>query len=361
MSTVNPLLAYPPGENDSWPNASIIDGFLSKLLKDQRDLPAARSMARLAFFTPLFAAALYVPGWRTWWSLALYYVLVLGNIDRFILGMHVHLHRPWFKNRMLNKVWSNALGLFYGQTIWTYWSHHLAMHHPEDNGMEDLSSTQPYQRDSGWGLLRYMTIFVIIGIPQLILYFYAKGRKTLGRNVIIGEVSSWMILGVFAYFDWRTTFFVFVIPIMAARFLMMLGNWGQHSFVDLEGDEKYVLGTTLLETRHNRRCFNNGYHAMHHAHQAKHWSELPDSFEELRAEYGAADAPVFSGVPTFQAITLALVFGRYKWLEERLVTFEGDTRTSEERIAMLKHRVRAIPRTPAVDAANAADLAAAAE
>ena len=165
MSTRDPLLAHPPDlENESWMASSIFDKFLLKHLKDPRDLLGARLMMRLGIAAPLAAALLFVPGVRSVWTVGAYYLLIFGMMDSYILGMHMHYHRNWFKNKKVNGIMPNFVGFFFGQTLLTYWAHHLAMHHPEDNDMTDLSTTQPFQRDSLAHLLFYQLSFVTIGI-----------------------------------------------------------------------------------------------------------------------------------------------------------------------------------------------------
>lgn len=291
---------------------------------------------------------MFAGGVAYWWAIAVYLAFVLLFLDRFILGMHVHLHRNWFHNRALNKAMPNVLGVFFGQSLFTYWAHHLAMHHPEDNEGSDLSTTQPFRRDSAWQLTRYLASFVTVGIPQLVLYFFKKGRPEIGRLVILGELATWTLVAALAVISWQAAIVVFVLPIVAARFLMMLGNWGQHAFVQPGGDGVHTLGTTLLNTSHNQRCFNNGYHALHHARQAMHWSAMPAAFEELHGEYSAAGSVVFDGVPNFQTVSLALVFGRYAYLERHLVRFRGDERSIADRIEWLRERTAPHPAPPAL-------------
>jgi hypothetical protein len=68
-----------------------------------------------------------------------------------------------------------------------------------------------------------------------------------------------------AYVNWRATLVVFFIPVVAVRFLMMAGNWGQHAFVAADAPESaFKNSITCLAARYNRRCFNDGYHIGHH-------------------------------------------------------------------------------------------------
>ena len=53
--------------------------------------------------------------------------------------------------------------------------------------------------------------------------------------------------------NWRAALVAFVVPWFTIRFLMMVGNWGQHAFIDARrpGDS-YVNAIT---------CINSGYNA----------------------------------------------------------------------------------------------------
>jgi len=55
------------------------------------------------------------------------------------------------------------LGPFLRQSPFTYFGHHLGMHHPENNLREDLSSTMRFQRDRLDHWLRYFLRFFFLG------------------------------------------------------------------------------------------------------------------------------------------------------------------------------------------------------
>jgi fatty acid desaturase len=138
---------------------------------------------------------------------------------------------------------------------------------------------------------------------------------------------------------------VLVVPLLLMRTLMMMGNWTQHSFISQEHPEDpFQSSITCINTRYNRRCFNDGYHILHHIKPRAHWTEHPIEFENALAEYGAHDAIVFDGVDYFQ-IWLCLMFGRWGTLADRFVRLTGaKERSREEVIALLKSRVLPIPR-----------------
>jgi hypothetical protein len=148
-----------------------------------------------------------------------------------------------------------------------------------------------------------------------------------------------------------------VIPLVLIRTLMMMGNWTQHSFISQEHPEDpFQSSITCINTRYNRRCFNDGYHILHHIKPRAHWTEHPIEFEKALDEYAAHDAIVFDGVDYFE-IWLNMMFGRWAWLASKFVQLPGaPVRSEEEVIAFLKSRVQPV----AARAAEPAGAAAAA-
>jgi len=157
-----------------------------------------------------------------------------------------------------------------------------------------------------------------------------------------GAVPGWMV-GL-SYFNWRATLVVYVIPFVAVRFLMMAGNWGQHAFIDPARPENcYVNAITCVNTRYNRRCFNDGYHIGHHLKANRHWTEMPGEFEANIATYAKERAIVFEGIDFF-IVWLFLMLGRFDWLAKHYVSLDGKKRDEGEIIALLKSRLVPIHR-----------------
>jgi fatty acid desaturase len=151
-------------------------------------------------------------------------------------------------------------------------------------------------------------------------------------------------VALLAFVDARATLVVFVAPVLLVRTLMMVGNWGQHAFVDRdEPGNAYKNSITCVNTRYNRRCFNDGYHIHHHVRATCHWSDYPAEFEDNKETYGREDAIVFDGIDFFQVWVL-LMLGQHKRLAERVVKLPGaPERSKEETVAWLRERLRAIP------------------
>lgn len=320
--------------------APFYDRWLSRLVNDPRDLVFVRLAMAASVLIPA-AAGLYL--WFSWWYAAVY-ILVWGLVfvDRVTLMLHCTVHRTLFRPefRFLNRYIPWVLGPFFGQSPETYFAHHLGMHHVENNLPPDTSSTVRYRRDSFLHWLHYLGTFLFVGIVQLASYFWRKNNRKMVRRLLTGEISYWVVVAGLMVLHWQATLVVFLFPLVIMRVLMMAGNWGQHAFVDPAApDDDYRNSITCINTRYNRRCFNDGYHIVHHVQPRKHYTEFPEEFEANRAQYGRKDAIVFDGLDFFQ-IWLLLMLGAWRTLARRFVRLPGaPARTEEEVIALLRSRV----------------------
>jgi hypothetical protein len=271
--------------------------------------------------------------------------MALWSLDRFTLMLHCTSHRPLFRARYkaFNRIIPWFLGPFYGHTPNTYFAHHLGMHHREENLKDDLSTTMPFRRDRFDHWLRYYLRFMLVGIFELAYYFYKRKNSKLLTRTLVGEFGYWALVAGLAWLDPARTLVVFVAPVILIRTLMMAGNWGQHAFVDANhpGDP-YRSSITCINTRYNRRCFNDGYHILHHVKASCHWTEHPIEFERNLAEYAKRDAIVFEGIDFFQ-VWVFLMLRRWNALAARFVQLPGaPARSREEVIALLQSRMTPI-------------------
>ena len=116
-----------------------------------------------------------------------------------------------------------------------YKLHHLIMHHGENNLFPyDLSSTEPYQRDSFVHFLHYWLRFTLAAWAELPYYAYCKGRMDLLSDVLWMETSWFATLFLCYRVNPVGTFYVFLLPYCVTSLGLMFGNWSQHIFIDPE-------------------------------------------------------------------------------------------------------------------------------
>jgi fatty acid desaturase len=171
-------------------------------------------------------------------------------------------------------------------------------------------------------------------------YHYARKHWKMFRMALIGEASWYLFVVALGFVNLPATLVVFVAPFVLCRFLMMAGNWTQHAFLDLaDPANPYRNSLTTINTRYNRRCFNDGYHIGHHVKANRHWTEMPDDFLANVATYRDQGAVVIDGLDYFQIWAL-LMLKRYKTLAAHYVDLGATRRSEAEIITLLRERTR---------------------
>lgn len=286
------------------------------------------------FLPPLLVSAVYL-AIGGWW------------LAPVILMLHNTMHRPFIRSpRWLGLAHPYVMSFFFGIPT-GFAQHHVGMHHVEDNEADDLSSTMRYRRDSFLGFLHYFGRFLFFILGELAAYLVRKRRYRMARRAVAGELGHWAVIAAACAADWRFGVVAFVIPTLAVRFAMMVGNWGQHAFLNTDRPNDGLSNAfTCINSGYNRRAFNDGYHIGHHLKQSRHWTEMPQDFEDQRAAYIAADAVVFSGLDSF-LVSILLWTRQWKVLARHFVRLDGKPRSDEDVIAMLKARTRPVAAWPA--------------
>lgn len=276
--------------------------------------------------------------------------------------MHYSEHKPLFggSGAFLKHLMPWVMAPFYGIPIGMYRTHHILMHHKENNMFnKDLSSTEPYQRDSVLGFLHYWAMFwaLLFTLP----YWALKKRSfAVFAEVCIG-CALWILLQVKLYQSGNGLygFYQFQLPFFISSLALMFGNWGQHIFChslvantkDLLSSYRYNCALTINVMNHfdNQVAFNDGYHITHHVLPVCHWTEMPLHFLMNLEKYAEHDPVVFDRCGFFD-ISLNLVIrqkfdpdGAWKWLIDRFVHFTPEKRSDAEVKAFLQERLKPIP------------------
>jgi fatty acid desaturase len=323
------------------------DGWLSRWCKgalyEARDEVFVRlTLSRMAIMTALMGA-LYatltftrVPPWLA----AAGYLAVWGwFVPPVILMLHCTMHRPFIRNpKLLDRAHPFVMSFFFGMPT-GYREHHIGIHHFEDNMPEDLSSTRAYRRDSFLHFLVYFARMFFFSHVEVPLYLTRRRRYTMAKRALFGELAHAAIIALVVWqFRWFGII-AFVAPYVICRFMMMAGNWGQHAFLNGELENNGISNSiTCINSGYNRRCFNDGYHIGHHLKATRHWTELPTDFMQNRELYARQGALVFEGIDFF-LVSLFLWTGRWKTLARHYVRLDGQEKSDDEVIAMLKARV----------------------
>lgn len=324
------------------------DRFWLRFINDKRDLPFIYLLTLIHVLVVPAAIILFTPllqGWY-WWVLAIpyFYVSQLYFKGRFGLMFHCICHRKFFKK---SYQWAFTyitwiICPLFGHAPEGYFSHHIGMHHIENNLPDDASSTMHYRRDSVRGFLRYFLNFIVSGVVETIMYLYNRKKKKLYQRLTVGEYVYMAFCIAMCFVNLKATLMVFVVPLFFARLVMMLGNWTQHAFVDpTDPGNLYTSSINCINTNYNKICWNDGYHIIHHLKPGIHYTEMPGEFLKRKDDFAVNKAIVFDGIHYLHIFTYLLT-KRYDKLAANLVNINGMFGSTEEAVAMMKERTKKI-------------------
>lgn len=319
-----------------------VEHWLTSLINDKRDLPVL--VKQLITFIIMVAAATVVFVHFAWWTATIYLSLFIILMGPHTITLHLMSHRKFFKHKVawLDYPLLHALGMLFGHTPRSYYSHHIGMHHVEGGLAPDASCTHTFKRDSFRGFCNYLTRFLLIGFSDLKHYLRFKKMEHLRKQVTIGSRIHMVVILVFALLNWKATIVVFLATIVYTRTIMMVGNWGQHSMVDSASPDNVYRNTiTCINGFYNKWCFNDGYHISHHIHPTMHWTEHPKAFIKNIQKYADEDAIVLRKIDFF-GVWLLLMLKRYDTLATFYVPTGGKLRTHGEIVELLKARTAKI-------------------
>ncbi|KAL7627733.1 hypothetical protein AAE478_001928 [Parahypoxylon ruwenzoriense] len=305
----------------------------------------------IIYFTTSIPSAIWLFYHFTYLHGILHFAMQFYYMGTYTLMMHQHIHGGGVLRKTSPVIRLFDVGFPYitdplmGHTWNTYFYHHVKHHHVEGNGPDDLSSTIRYQRDNVWHFLHYVGRFYFLIWLDLPLYFLRKDRPAVALKAAFWEMFNYATLLTLFRLNSRPTFFVFLLPLMLLRAGLMVGNWGQHAFVDAdEPDSDYRSSITLIDVPSNRYCYNDGYHTSHHLNPRRHWRDHPVHLLQNKATYGRENALVFHGIDYLE-VTVRLLLHHYDYLAARLVPLgpRQSALTREQRVAMLRRATRRFP------------------
>src|SRR6185369_7763717 len=198
----------------------------------------------------------------------------------------------------------------------------------------------PYQRDSFRGFMMYYLRFLFLGFRDTFMYLFHRKRKRLYIRLTAGEVSFYLFCVGMCFVNFKATLFVFIIPFLFARFVMMLGNWAQHAFVESSDPENnFTNAVNCINTKYNKICWNDGCHVIHHLRPAMHYTEIPLEFVKIKDRIAEHKTLVFDGIH-YLHIFVYLMTKRYDKLADNLVNINNMFSSREEAIELMKSRTR---------------------
>lgn len=205
----------------------------------------------LLYFSTSLPSAIQLFRNFSWIHGILHFIMQFTYMGSYTLLMHQHIHMRGVLNKrfaLFDSLFPYITDPLMGHTWNSYFYHHVKHHHVEGNGPNDLSSTIRYQRDSILHLLHYIGKFLFFVWLELPLYFIRNGKTMTGMKAAFWELSNYAFLTTMFCLNRNATICVFLMPLGLMRLGMMMGNWGQHAFVDEhEPDSDYRSSITVID------------------------------------------------------------------------------------------------------------------
>ena len=157
-----------------------------------------------------------------------------------------------------------------------------------------------------------------------------------------GEVAFIAFCMVMCFVNFKATMMIFIVPVIYARFIMMMGNWTQHSFINREDPDCHFSSVfNCINNVYNQNCWNDGYHSIHHLNPGLHYTEIPSVFMKNKENFVKHKTFIFDGIH-YLHIFYWLMTKQYDKLADNLVNIDNTFVSKEEAIALLKERVHPI-------------------
>ncbi len=206
----------------------------------------------ILYFITSVPSALFLFYRFSWTHGALHWLMQSWYVGTYTLMMHQHIHMSGIlspKYSWFDKLFPYITDPLMGHTWNSYFYHHVKHHHLEGNGPDDLSSTIRYQRDDLFHFLYYVGRFLFLVWFDLPLYFIGKGKAMTALKLAVSDMANYTCIYLLAaHVNFRATLFTLILPLTLLRLGLMVGNWGQHAFVDeAEPDSDFRSSITLID------------------------------------------------------------------------------------------------------------------
>ncbi|MDH4261936.1 MAG: fatty acid desaturase [Spirochaetia bacterium] len=321
---------------------NLVDKLIMKFINEERDLPIGHLILKISLTMIPLAFLIFMIRSFNIYLAVVYAVFFARFFGPYHLMLHNISHRKLFKNKfsLFNYYPTWFMGIFFGQSPETYYAHHIQMHHFENNLLSDKSSTLKYRRDSFSDCMIYFFRFITIGLWETMLYFIQTKKYKAAFKVFAGEYSYWLFMAAVSYYYLPAGIFLFVTPYIISRAVMIIGNWTQHAFVDVNDPNNcYRNSISCINGKYNHLCFNDGYHISHHLKASRHWSDHPHEIIENKANYIKENAIVFEKID-FLGVWFLLMLKQHKKLAKYFVNLnEKKPKTENQILALFEERL----------------------
>ncbi len=330
----------------------LLDRLGQIILRDSRDIPALRLMVSVTLTAvPIFLAQLVIKKPLLWLALAFYLSLYGLKFQRFVRmfsAKHLEAHRRqgYFSDKY-HKVFGRYveffLGFLYGNVPELDRTVHVRLHHKENSGPDDTTSTIGYDRTSKMDFFWYLSrnIWTVVGLIPYV-YFKTRGEDENRRRMLWGITLYAIYFAAVFIYDWRIGLAYVLVPLLVMNFIMAMTAWVQHAFYDAQRPEDYFANTVTVYDEVN--FMNEGYHLCHHHRSGLHWTEMPAHLERISDKMRESGSLVFRDMDFMDLFVELTLLRRMDVLADKLVPWQP--MDHQQRLALLFERTKPV-RTPA--------------
>ncbi|NEP42552.1 MAG: fatty acid desaturase [Okeania sp. SIO2H7] len=205
--------------------------------------------------------SLYVKGWICNWN-------------------HNHQHCSFFTVSWANRLIELIMGLHTGVVGEAWVLHHTLGHHL--NYLDQSKDESAWKTKSG-RLMSHWEYTFKVGIMAYPTALAVGKRHPNSRNKLIQNIAlSALVLGLLAWINWGRTLVIFIIPMTLLLFISVYATYYHHAGLDER--DPYKATYNITDRWYNFVTCNLGYHTAHHLQCGRHWSELPQLHEEIKAK-----------------------------------------------------------------------------
>ena len=235
----------------------------------------------------------YLPWWASMLLGAGYAVYILWNVDTI---SHNFLHNPFFRSRLLNRLFSIYESLVIGFSQVLYKHVHLRHHRgnsdkPDASGETiDWLSIYRYGRN---GEAENVWPYMWLGYfrdDALHTYREIKQRDPREARWGAAEVAAFVAMYVGAFLlNWK-----FMLCFLPCYYVgHSLSNLiGYYLHYGANPEVPLAWGVSSYGRLYNLFWFNNGYHAEHHYQPQVHWTKMHEVYERFKEEQRKAGVHV---------------------------------------------------------------------
>ena len=197
---------------------------------------------------------------------------------------HNFIHNPFFKLKILNKLFSliNSIGILFSQTLYKY--HHLNHHRfNNDRGENDIKPkdlSSIYYHSKTTKPESFLSYALLSPFRSPIHIFYRQALTQKQHNQSIFEFFIiFLFLSALIYLTDSQFLLIILTIFYFGQVFAFAENYLEHN--NASGSDRKNDSVSCYNRIYNVLWFNNGYHQEHHYSPQTHWTKIKSVRKEL--------------------------------------------------------------------------------